>query len=364
MQRYNLFLFSVLALMLFGLAMLSTASAVLAYQHTQDSYFYLKRQLLNGIIPGLFFFFIASRIPYKRYKPFALPLMLACVVLLVLLFLPRFGLMAHGATRWLTVGSFSFQPSEALKLAFIIYLAALFESRREKMAHVTQGLLPFVMVMGAVSALLVRQPDIGTLGVILLTALCVYFAAGARITHLALIVFGGLFALFIFVYGFGYEFDRIQVYLNPHSDAQGAGYQINRAAAAIGAGGAFGLGFGQSQRKFGGYLPEPMGDSIFAIIAEELGFAGIAAALALFVVLGWQGFSIARDAPDMFGGLIAAGVTSWILIQAFVNIGAISGLLPLTGIPLPFVSYGGTSLVVLFAACGIVYNIQRSTYNT
>lgn len=360
MERY-LFPLSLSCLLLFGLAMLSTASAVLGYYRTEDTYFYVKQQVLNGIIPGVLFFFLASVIPYRSLRKFAVPFMLGVVVLLALLFIPQLGIMRNGAVRWLDFGIISFQPSELLKLAAVLYLATLFASRKERAADMRQGFIPFVLIMGAVSALLVSQPDLGTLGVVTLTALSVYFVAGARVSHIALIVCFGIVALVTVVFGFGYERDRIQVYLNPASDTSGAGYQINKATAAIQAGGFAGLGFGQSQRKIGGYLPEPMGDSIFAVIAEELGFIGVAGAIALFGFLGWQGFTIARGAPDLFGSLIAAGITAWILIQAFINIAAISGVLPLTGIPLPFVSYGGTSLVVLLTACGIVYNIQRQS---
>ena len=359
----NLFVLSLALLVLFGLAMLSTASALLAFAHAGDTYFYVKRQLLNGVLPGIVLFFLASRFPYRTLRSFALPLMVVSVVLLSLLFLPQFGITANGATRWFDAGFFSFQPAEILKLSFVIYLAALFASRREKASDMKEGFLPFLLLVGAVAALLVAQPDLGTLGVIVLTALSVYFAAGAKLRHIAVVLLLGCVGLLAFVYGFGYELDRIQVYMNPSNDAEGAGYQINKAMAAIQAGGPLGLGFGQSQRKFVGYLPEPMGDSIFAIVGEELGFAGVSIAVLLFALVGWQGFRIAGNAPDMFGSLVAAGVTSWILIQAFINIGAISGLLPLTGIPLPFVSYGGTSLAVLLTACGVVYNIQRQTKN-
>lgn len=346
-------------LVLFGLAMLSTASAILAFQHTGDNYFYVKRQLFNGMIPGLILFFLASFFSYKKLKLFALPFMSVSIILLALLFVPSLGVMKNGATRWLSLGFFSFQPSELLKLASLIYLSALFSGRREKILQSPQVFVPFIAVMGVVFAFLAWQPDLGTLGIISLTAFSLYFIAGARLKHIAIAVLCGILALFIFMYGFGYGSDRISVFLNPQTDIQGSGYQIHKARAAIDAGGAWGIGFGQSQRKLSGYLPEPMGDSIFAIVAEELGFAGVAVVMGLFAWFGWQGFHIAKNASDMFGSLLAAGVTLWVLIQACINIAAISGLLPLTGVPLPFVSYGGTSLAVLLTACGIVYNIQK-----
>lgn len=359
-SSFRLFPVSVGVLLLFGLAMLSTASALLGASHAGDPYFYLKRQLINGVLPGIALFFVASRFPYQKLRALGLPLMCVCVALLSLLFLPQFGITTKGATRWFDAGFLAFQPSELLKLSFILYLAALFAGRRDRKTVLMEGFVPFLIIMGVVAILLVSQPDLGTLGVISLTALSVYFAAGGKLVHIAIMLLIGLVGLTVFIYGFGYEYDRIMVYLDPSRDAAGSGYQIQRATAAIQSGSVFGIGFGESQRKFSGYLPEPMGDSIFAIIAEELGFIGVVFALSLFFFIGWQGFAAAARAPDVFGSLVATGITSWVLIQAFVNIGAISGMLPLTGIPLPFMSYGGTSLAVLLTACGIVYNIQRS----
>ncbi|MBI5913441.1 cell division protein FtsW [Candidatus Azambacteria bacterium] len=352
------FLASVAGLVLFGLAMLATASAVLAFNHTSDNYFYLKRQLVNGVIPGALLFFLVSRVHYEKLRKFAFPFMIGAVILTALVLVPHFGITENGATRWLKVGSFSFQPSEILKLASVLYLAALFEPKKKNVAK--EGFVPFLFISGVVAFLLISQPDMGTLGVILITAFAVYFFAGAKPVHLLAIVLIGIIALSAFVYVKGYAWDRVEVYLNPGKDAQGAGYQVNRARSMIRSGGIFGIGYGQSQQKSTAFLPEPMGDSIFAVTAQELGFMGVAGAVALFSVLGWQGFRIARDSHTAFGRMLAGGITVWILAQAFINIGAISGIVPLTGIPLPFVSYGGTSLVVLLTACGIVYSIQRS----
>ncbi len=359
-SSYNyLFLASVAGLVLFGLAMLATASAVLAFGHTSDNYFYLKRQLLNGVLPGALLFFLASRIHYEKLRKFALPFMVVAVILTALVLVSGLGVAENGATRWLKLGSFSFQPSEILKLASVLYLAALFEPKKRNVAQ--EGFAPFLFISGMVAFLLIAQPDMGTLGVILLTSFAVYFLAGAKPAHLLAVVLIGVVALSAFVYVKGYAWDRVQVYLNPSADVQGSGYQVNRARVMIRSGGVLGIGYGQSQQKSTAFLPEPMGDSIFAITAEELGFAGVASAIALFSMLGWRGFVVARNARTAFGRMLAGGITVWILAQAFINISAISGILPLTGIPLPFVSYGGTSLVVLLTACGIVYNIQRSS---
>ncbi len=355
-----LFLFSVAALMLFGLAMLSTASAVIAYNDFEDNYYYLKHQLQNGIVPGILLFIAASNIPYGILKRFALPFFLFALALLLLVFAPVVGVSQNGASRWLAFGSFSFQPSEVLKLAFIIYLAALFDSKKQRITSLAEGFIPFLGLSVLAGFFLVLEPDLGTLGIILGTALAMYFAAGAKMTHLLSAVVLGLVALVIFVFIFGHAWDRIETFLYPQKDTLGSSYQINRALMAIQSGGVFGLGFGKSQQKLSGSLPEPMGDSIFAVIAQELGLVGATSAIGLFLFLGWRGLLIAKHAPDTFGALLATGVIAWILIQAFVNMAAISGLMPLTGIPLPFISYGGTSLAVLLTACGIVYNIQKS----
>ena len=355
------FLFPVAALLLFGLAMLSTASAVLSYSDFEDNYYYLKHQLVNGVIPGILLFIAASYFPYRRLKRFALPFFLFAIFLLLLVFAPVIGVSHNGASRWLAFGPFSFQPSEVLKLAFIIYLAALFDSKKQRITSLTEGLIPFLGLSALAGSFLVLEPDLGTLGIILGTALVMYFAAGAKMTHMLGAIALGLVAFAAFIFIFGHAWDRIETFLYPEQDALGSSYQINRALGAIQSGGAFGMGFGGAQQKLGATLPEPMGDSIVAVIALELGLAGIAVILGLFLLLGWHGLSIARHAPDTFGALIATGVVAWILTQAFVNMAAISGMMPLTGIPLPFVSYGGTSLAVLLTACGIVYNIQKTT---
>ncbi|MEK7520157.1 MAG: putative peptidoglycan glycosyltransferase FtsW, partial [Patescibacteria group bacterium] len=352
---------AVFGLLLFGLAVLSTASAPLAYRETGDAAYFLKRQLTNGVLPGVAAFLLASYFPYQRLKRFALPLMFVSLVLLFALFIPGLGVSVNEATRWLDIGPFSFQPAEIVKLTFIVYLAALFASRKEDVARVEGGLIPFLVVSGIVSALLVAQPNLGTLVIIGSAALAVYFAAGARLTHIAFVILLAALCFVAYIWTTGYKIDRLLTFVHPAAaDTLGAGYHIGKTTLAIEAGGLFGLGFGSSQQTIGVYLPEPMGDSIFALIAAEFGFLGALGTLALFVVFAWYGLRIARSSPDMFGKLVACGIVSWIMVQSFVNIGSMSGLLPLTGVPLPFVSYGGSALVVVLTACGIMYNIQRT----
>lgn len=360
-HQNNFFLLAIGGLIFFGLLMLSTASAVLSFYNRGDNYYYLKQQLINGLIPGLVLFFAAGYFPYRKLKKFAMPLMFVSILLLFLLFVPALGVSIKGATRWLDLKIISFQPSEVLKLATVIYLASLFESRKKNSAETKGKLFPFVIVSALIAALLAIEPDLGTLGVVLGIALAMYFAAGAKISHILMIVLLGLVGLSAVVLISGHGLNRIEVFLSPNSDKLGSGYQINQATGVIASGKYFGLGFGASQIKSGLRLPEPMGDSIFAIVAQELGFAGVLAVIAFLVALGWYGFKIAKSSRDELGTLLVTGVVVWILIQSLINIGAISGLLPLTGIPLPFVSYGGTSLAILLTACGIVYNIQKAS---
>lgn len=359
-NQNNLFFIIVPILVVFGLIMLSTASAVLSHYNKGDDYYYLKQQIFNGIMPGVLLFFATGYFPYRKLKTLSLPIIIIAIALLVLLFIPSLGVSIKGATRWLNLGFFSFQPSEIMKLAFIIYLAAIFESKGKNTSHIKEKLIPFMAVSGVICLLLALQPDLGTLGIIMGAALAVYFVAGAKLSHIAIITIIVAISAAIIILVFGYGVHRISIYLNPNTDKLGAGYQISQALSIITSGGYFGLGFGASQIKAGMRLPEPMGDSIFAIIAQELGLVGVIIIVFLFSVLGWQGFKMAKATKDNFGALLITGIVSWILIQTFVNMSAISGLLPLTGVPLPFISYGGTSLVVLLTACGIVYNIQKS----
>src|SRR3989344_228896 len=271
----RMFLVSIGALMLFGMAMLLAASGSLAYNHFGDNLYYLKKQLINGIIPGIIFFLIASRIPYRTLKRFALPFFLFSLFLLALVFAPVIGLSLKGAARWLQFGSFTFQPSEILKLCFIVYLAAFFESKKQRVTDIIEGFVPFLGFSALAGVFLAAQPDLGTLGVILFTGLGMYFAAGAKWSHVLTAVVLGLIALLILIFMFGHAQERVNAFLNPQEDTMKSSYQINQALSAIKSGGVVGLGFGEAQGAGGSTLPEPMGDSIFAIIAQELGFLGV-----------------------------------------------------------------------------------------
>lgn len=348
------------ALLVFGLVMLSSAGIVDGQKKFGSSYYYFLHQLLYGVLPGLVIFWILSRVNYKFWKRMALPLLLAAIGLLILVFVPGIGFGLKGAQRWIHLGVFTFQPSELLKVALIVYLAAWFSSWHDRQQKWSYSIIPFFVIMGFIWILFIKQPDVGTLGIITIIAFGMYFLAGAKFKQISLFIGAILLILAAVVFTTPYRFDRISAFLNRAEDPQGVSYHINQSLIGIGSGGIFGLGYGQSKQKFS-YLPEPVGDSIFSIIGEELGLVGMTLVLGLFVALVLVMVRIARDAPDSFGRLYILGMAVWIASQAFINIAAISGLIPLTGVPLPFISYGGTSLIVLMAGLGISVNIAKHT---
>jgi len=349
-------------IVVFGLVVLSSASSLLGEKNFNDSYYYLKHQVVYGVFLGLIAFYVMSKIDYHYWRRYAFPIFVATLVLLVAVFIPGIGAgKLLGAHRWIHVGGFFFQPSEVAKLAFLIYLAAWLEKRGKQVEDLSYGLLSFLVMLGALVVLIaVAQKDLGTTIVISVMAIVVYFVAGAPWKHLAWLGLGGIGAFAILVKIAPYRAARLTVFLNPQIDTQGISYQVNQAALAIGSGGFFGVGLGHSRQKFG-YLPEAATDSIFSILAEELGFIFAVGLVVLFLAFTLQAFRISQRAPDQFGRLLAVGIATWIGFQAFVNVAAMLSLLPLTGIPLPFVSYGSTSLIMVFAAVGILANISRRT---
>ena len=270
-----------------------------------------------------------------------------------MVFLPIIGSAGQSAYRWIYLG-FSFQPSELLKLTLILYIAAWLASKRER------TLLPFITIMGVVGLFLFLQPDISTLGVIGIIAVIMYFMAGTPIWHTLLMIMGGFATLVAIIQLAPYRISRLAVFLDPSLDPLGRGYQIKQALIGIGSGGLTGVGLGLSFQKFG-ILPEPISDSIFAVFAEEMGFIGAFLLVALFLAFAWRALVIAKRTKDLFANLVAIGITTWITVQAFVNIGSMIGILPLTGIPLPFISYGGSALAVELLALGILLNISKKT---
>jgi cell division protein FtsW len=351
-------LWIVLSLLAIGLLMLFSASSVLSYQRFDHNYYYFIRQLFFGAVPGLILMFILSKIDYHIWQKFAPLLVLFGIGLLVAVLIPGIGFAVGGARRWINFGAFLFQPAEFIKLAMILYLASWYDKRQHHVHDLYYGFLPILAVVGIVAGLIIMEPDMGTMLVLASIAAVMFFIGGVRLRFIAATAASSLLVLWILIKAAPYRAQRFIAYLDPSFDVTGVSYQINQALLAIGTGGWWGRGYGQSLQKHS-YLPEPIGDSIFAIISEELGFIRVSFILLLFVLLAVRGFKIARTAPDTFGKLTAAGITAWLIVQAVINIGGITALIPLTGIPLTFISYGSTAMAISLAGVGILLNISR-----
>lgn len=348
-------------LLLVGLLVLSSAGAAAGYEKFHDSYYFVKHQLTNGFLPGIVLFFIFFGINYQVWKKFTLPFLLLSIVLLITVFIPGLGAKFGSAKSWIEIGGFSLQPAEVVKLTFLLYLATWLEKRGEYgVKDLYFGFMPFLFLIGIISGLVLLQPDMGTLAIIIFMCVAVFFASGARWKHVIGLITAGALGIFMLIKYSPYRAARLTTFIHPELDPLGIGYHINQAFLAIGSGGFWGRGFGNSQQKFN-YLPEPTGDSIFAIMAEELGFFLCLIFITLFMVLLWRTFQIAKKAPDQFGRLLAIGIGSWFIFQAFFNISSMIGILPMTGVPLPFLSYGGTALSMGMAAMGLLLNISRQT---
>ncbi|MBI4085115.1 MAG: cell division protein FtsW [Candidatus Liptonbacteria bacterium] len=341
-----------------GLVILASASSELGKIKFNDSYYFLKHQVLFGLLFGLAGFIAAYFMPYKNYRPISFALLILSIILLALVF-TKFGVVAGGASRWIKLGPIVFQPAELLKLTFILYLAAwLSNPKMNRGEDFWAGFMPFVLISGFIATLLLLQPATSTVMILMGSGMAMYFISGAKMTHILIVIAAGIAALGLVIWATPYRLQRIMTFVNPHSDTGGAAYQINQSLNAIGSGGLFGVGYGRSTSK-SSYLPDPINDSIFAVAAEEMGFIGAGVIVILFGLLVFKIFRLAKNLRDKFGQLILVGFGSLVALQSIVNMGALSGLLPLTGVPLPFVSYGGTALAVLLTLSGIAVNISR-----
>jgi len=348
------------AYLVFGLLMLTSATGPVAYQKFNDSYWYLKHQVLFGLLPGAVLFFIFYVIDYRYWRRFGTPALVASLVLLLTVFIPGLGANWGSSKSWLHIGSYSLQPIEIAKLLLLVFMAAHFEKWRHESPDkgVAGGVWPFLAAIGAAAILLMLQPDLGGMLMILAMAFIAYFAAGAPWQHLAGLGAAGLVGGFALMKAAPYRAARFMTFLHPEMDPRGIGYHINQAYLAIGSGGLFGLGLGHSRQKYL-YLPEVSGDSVFAVIAEELGFVVTLAFLMLIAAFLMRGLRIAQRAPDDFGRVLAAGIVGWIFVQVMFNVCSMVGLMPITGLPLPFVSYGGTAYMALMAGVGLLANISK-----
>lgn len=356
-RRPDLVLLSlVLGLVVFGMIVVYDASVVSVSRDFGDKFYYVKDQL-KWLVVGILALFIGMKTPYHLYRRLAVPAMLVTMVALILVFIPGIGLKIYGANRWLDFRLFVVQPAELAKLSLALFLAAWLENKAD-LTSFKRGVLPLLVILGIISGLILKQPDLGTAIIIAGMALIVYFAAGAKLFYyilgLPFIVGGGLISILISTY----RKDRLLTFLNPAADPQGTGYHVNQILLALGSGGLFGQGIGQGRGKYE-YLPEVTTDSIFAVIGEELGYIGALVLLTVFAILIYRCFKVVLAAPDRFGMLLALGITSMFAVQLVLNLAAIVVLVPLTGVPLPLISYGGSSLVVTLAGFGILLNISR-----
>ncbi len=353
---YVLFLV-VVVLVGLGIVMVYSASAILATDRFHDPYFFLKKQCFWAIL-GLAVLWGTMAVDYRRWRRLVAPLLLVATALLVLVLVPPFGQEINGTRRWLRWGPFSFQPTELAKLALVLYLADFLARRRPVIGTFLRGFLPPLVVTGAMAALVMAQPDLGSSVALVTVVLCMLFVAGARVRHLVLVGAAAVPVIVLAVTGASYRVRRVFAFLDPWADPQGAGFQIIQSYLALGGGGAVGRGLGESKQKLF-YLPEPHTDFIFAIIGEELGFAGAVLTVVLFGLVLWRGMRIALRVADPFGALAALGVTAMLATQALVNLGVVVGLLPTKGLPLPFISFGGSSLLVAMAGVGLLLSISQ-----
>jgi len=366
-QKFDYILaIAVAILVILGILVLASVSATFSQEKFGRTTYYLFHQMICGLAIGIILGFVAFKIKLSTLKKWAWLFILINLIFMALVFIPRLGIIAGGAPRWMNLGFVSFQPSEFLKLTFIFYLSAWLANRTKKKSfkktkkELKFTLIPFLVIIGIIAILLTKQSDVSTLGMIILIAALMYFSANTPLWHSVLIILISSAGFLVLVKIAPYRIMRLRVLLGSIKDPMGTGYQIEQSLIAIGSGGILGLGLGTSIQRFR-FIPQTMSDSIFAIFAEETGFVGSLVLIFLFLVLLWRGFRISKRSPDKFSQLFAIGISSWICIQAFINIGAMIGILPLTGIPLPFISYGGSHMVAELIGIGILLNISKSS---
>ncbi len=357
-------LVAVVGLAAIGILMVYSSSGIKGYLREGDTFAFVGPQIVWAVL-GVGAMIAMSRVDYRYLRLVSLPIFVVALGLLVLVLLPPMGpiqpRVVGGSARWLQIGPLpAIHPAEIAKLALVIYLAHWAAGRGTRLRSFRKGTLPFLIIAAPAVVLIFREPDLGTTIVVGATAVTMFFIAGANLVHLLGLF--GMTGLAVLAVGLkGYQMERIQAWLNPWGDPLGSGFHTIQGLLALGLGGAFGAGLGESRSAGGLYLPNAWNDFIFAIIGEEFGFVGAALVILMFLVLAYQGTRVALRAPDTFGALLAAGITAWFCIQAFINIGVVVALFPVTGITLPFISAGGSSLIISFAAVGILLSVSRET---
>lgn len=355
-----LLLLLTVALLSFGLIAVYSASAVKAQADGLADYHFVIRQAIGGSL-GLLLLAVMAYLDYRALRLFAWPMLFGVIALLVFVLLPgteAFAPRVNGGRRWIDLGLIQGQPSELAKLTLLVWTAAVAVRKQDRLNSLSRGLLPFLVVWGVVATLIFLQPSLSAAALVVLLSALVLFAGGGRVGHFVVLGLIGLPLLLSQVSGVAYRMRRIVAFVDPTHDPAGVSYQITQSLIAIGSGGLFGKGLGHGQQKFG-FLPEPHNDFIFAMIGEEWGFMGALFVIAIFTAFGLIGYRIARNAPDLFGSLLAIGMTNLIVVQALLHIAVNTALIPTTGVTLPFISYGGSSLIVCLAGVGILMNIAR-----
>jgi cell division protein FtsW len=348
----------VLALVLGGFFIFSSASLGLLSRDGATFSSVALNQFVFGIVGGLSALFLTSTIHYRVWRKYAFYILLFTLILTACVFMPYIGREHGGAYRWIQLGSFSFQPAELLRIGFIIYLATWLSGMHKHLGSTLKGFLPFSGIVLLVGSIMLAQPDTDTFLIMVSAALAMFLAAGGRWRDVLVTGLVGVVLIALLAYARPYVKDRLMTFIDPSRDPHGSGYQVRQSLIAIGAGGVWGRGYGQSIQKFE-YLPEPIGDSVFAVLGEEFGFIGTTVLVSLFAFFALRGYKIATEAPDVFGMLIVVGFVTVIVGQAFLNIAAMAAVAPLSGLPLPFISHGGTALLTTLAAVGIVLNVSR-----
>jgi cell division protein FtsW len=344
-------------LVITGLLAVYTSSFAVGYHEFGDTNYFVGRQAVFALL-GVIAMVVFMRLDYNRLRAWSVPMLLLALAGLIAVLVPGLGVERNGAARWLELGPLSFQPSEFAKLAVIIYIAAWLASRGKDIHKFSLGFVPFVLLLGVVGGLIIAEPDMGTTIIIFLTASTLFFVAGAPLSHLALLIGVGGAISYAVILQRDYQMDRLAMFVNPESDAEGSGFQIIQLLVALGSGGPLGLGWGEGKQKFF-YVPGSHTDGVFAILGEEVGFIGLMAILGLFGFFVYRAALVTLRSRDRFSMLLCIGVIAWISAQTLINIGGITRTIPLTGVPLPFLSYGGSSLIMLMAAVGVLLSVSR-----
>lgn len=353
----------VIALIAIGAIMFTSASLGILAKNTSKFYGVIFNQFIFGLCGGLVALYFGMKIPYKFWREYSLPLFIASILLTALVFVPKLGQEHGGARRWVDILGLSFQPVEFLKIGFIMYFATWLSWAKGRIRDIRFSILPLVGLLGIIAIVLLKQPDTKSLILITITAVSMLFVSGTPWKYILGLLGGSLLAFAILVTFKPYLMERVNTFIHPSQNGSGSSYQLQQSLIAVGSGGVFGRGLGQSIQKFN-YLPEPQGDSIFAVVGEEMGFLGCTILILLYVAFALRGYRIAHYAPDPFSKIFVTGLITIITAQSFMNIASIIGVFPLTGVPLVFISHGGTALLLSIGLMGIILNISRFHKNT